>query len=220
MHEGLQQKIETPEKKIETDIVSNYPFLAARMERLKQPVHYDESHLTHLANCQQELEMMKSEFYNLDMNEADKQKYFDLVRNALNLHEISKVVDSGEVEGVDDKAMNEERSGQIIKTKYSELGINNEADAKLVSFLVSNYHLLNELFTKKINPEEIGSKISGFSSQLDIKPGNLLELLRILSNANNLSAIEVKNRNEGKKYSREKVKSLIDGVTEQVRDLL
>lgn len=218
------EQVQSSEKKLEFDISKKYSFLASRMDRLKQPVHYEESHLKHMVNCRNELQQMNGEFNDLSSDPAERQKLIEIVGKALDLHEISKLIKPGEVEGLDDPlkhdVSNEERSGQLIKLKSQEFGISSQSEAELISFLVSNYHTLNQLFKNEIRPEEIANKLKEFSAGKDLEPKKILELLRILSNANNLSAVEVKNSNENKKYNREDVKNAIDYTTDEVRKLL
>jgi hypothetical protein len=215
MSEQYRVTNEISENKVEADVIKNYPFLAKRMEKLKLPVHYDESFLTHVDNCRQELNKMKDEFDAFSANEKEKQKFIDIVKKTLDLHEISKIVEKGEVKGITGTT-NEERSGQIIIAEAKELGITDD-EARIISFLVSNYHLLNELFTKKVIPEEVASKITKFSSESNVALKKLLELLRIVSNANNLSAVDIKNRNEGTHLNRGSVKKMIDDVVEKFK---
>lgn len=203
---------------LEKDLIKNYPFLKERKEKLKQKVHYNETQLEHISNCLNEFKKLHPEFEVTFKKSTSKEKYQAIITKTLTLHEIGKLVTTGELKAmeIDPYSGNEKTGADIISAKYNQLNISNDKDAALISFLIKNYHTLNELHFGKKQINEVKLVISEGSQKLDMSPHDLVQLLRFVTNANNLSAVESNNLHNGTKFTREEVKQAIDQQAESL----
>ncbi|MEI7513482.1 MAG: hypothetical protein WCJ74_02585 [bacterium] len=206
------------DESLEQTLEQDYPFLAERKSKLQGIVHYDETFLEHMKNCLDELSGMEEEFRETFDNPAKQRKYLAIIKKVLILHEIGKLVTSEELEqmGFNISAKNEQDGAEVILAKYDQLNIHDKNEAQLISFLVRSYHDFFDIYINQKQSLETQEEVLNFSREQQISPSDLLQLMRFVANANNLSAVETTNRNTDSNHTKEQLKDILNTVVDKM----